>query len=153
MAKIIYRHIKPEELPDLLALYRQLHPADLPVPPPKKLQQLWQQILNDLSQHVLVAESDKRIIASLVLIVITNLTRGGQPYGLIENLVTDTAHRKKGIGTGLLKYAQQIGWEKGCYKIMLLTGRRQPEFFRFYEGAGFKQGTKTGFIISAEDAK
>ncbi|MBN1367486.1 MAG: GNAT family N-acetyltransferase [Dehalococcoidales bacterium] len=153
MGKIIYRHIEPDELPDLLALYKQLHPADLPPPEPERLHKLWQQILDDPSKHLLVAESDKKIIASCVLVVISNLTRGGGPYGLIENVITDTDYRKKGFGTGLLKYAQQIAWDKGCYKIMLLTGRQQPEIFGFYEKAGFKRGVKTGFIIKPEDAK
>jgi GNAT superfamily N-acetyltransferase len=151
--KTKYRHIKPDEMPELLALYKHLHAADDPMPEGDKLQQLWQENLSDKKMHLLVAESENRIVASCVLVVIPNLTRGGRPYGFIENVVTHTDYRKKGIGTGLLKYAQQIAWNKGCYKVMLMTSRQQPEIFRFYENAGFQRGTKTGFIIKHEEPK
>jgi GNAT superfamily N-acetyltransferase len=84
------------------------------------------------------------IVATCTLIVIPNLTRGGAPYALIENVVTDVQHRKRGYGKLILDAAKAAAWRHGCYKVMLLTGSKDPATLRFYEEVGFEQ-TKTGF--------
>jgi GNAT superfamily N-acetyltransferase len=146
--KVIYRSIKQEELPALLELHKHLFDEDLPAPDETTINQIWADMLADTKMHVLAAEVDAKIVASCILTIIPNLTRGGQSYGIIENVVTHSAYRKKGIGTGLLKYAQQIAWNNGCYKVSLMTGRQRDEIFRFYEHAGFVRGTKTAFIVN-----
>lgn len=78
--------------------------------------------------------------------VIPNLTRGGRPYALIENVVTHADHRQRGHGRALLHAAVAAAWEAGCYKVMLMTGSKRPETLRFYADAGFEQ-SKTGFQI------
>ncbi len=40
------------------------------------------------------------MVATCTLVVIPNLTRGGTPYALIENVVTHTDHRNKGYWQG-----------------------------------------------------
>jgi GNAT superfamily N-acetyltransferase len=79
------------------------------------------------------------------LVVIKNLTRGASPYALIEGVVTHPDYRNRGIGTRLLRLAQEMAREIGCYKVMLLTGRENA--IPFYEKAGFSRGSKTGFIM------
>ena len=83
-------------------------------------------------------------MASCTLIVIPNLTRGGKPYALIENVVTHAGYRGRGYGTSILHAAAKAAWDVGCYKVMLMTGSKQPSTLKFYENAGFEQ-TKTGF--------
>ena len=41
---------------------------------------------------------DGQLVASCNLAVIPNLTRGGRAYGVIENVITDAAHRGQGRG-------------------------------------------------------
>ena len=98
--------------------------------------------------HYLVAETSGQLIASCVLIMIPNLTRNASPYGLIENVVTHKDFRRIGYGTQVLGKALDIAWERGCYKVMLLTGSKQEGTLRFYEKAGFKMSMKTGFIAT-----
>jgi GNAT superfamily N-acetyltransferase len=142
----IIRKIRAEELPALLELYRHLHVDDAALPVTTDIERLWQSILNDPAQHYLVAEVEGRIVASCVLVVIANLTRGARPYGLIENVVTHPDFRQRGIGTQLLKAALALAWEQKCYKVMLLTGRKDEATLRFYQQAGFEGGVKTGFV-------
>lgn len=141
----IVRYIQKHELRELLALYKYLNKDDPTVAENAELRSLWKEILEDKGQHYLVAEVDGKIVSSCVMVVIKNLTRGANPYALIENVVTHPDYRNKGIGTKLLKKAQEIAKEKGCYKIMLLTGRKSA--IPFYENAGFERKSKTGFIL------
>ena len=80
--------------------------------------------------------------------VIPNLTRGGAPYGLIENVVTDAARRGKGYATAILHAAAERAWAHDCYKIMLLTGSKEPATLRFYEKAGVR-AVEDGFSDAA----
>jgi GNAT superfamily N-acetyltransferase len=143
---ITYREIKPDERDQLLELHQHLNPDDLPLPDESEVEAKWQEILADKKIHCVVAEDAGKLVASCVLIVIPNLTRGAKPYGLIENVVTHAEYRKKGIGRAILQYALSSAWEHQCYKVMLLTGRKDEATLRFYENSGFIGGVKTGFI-------
>ena len=143
MAEII-RLIKKEELNDLLALYKHLNSDDGDLIVDTRVRAVWDGILADPGQCYLVAEVDGKLVSSCVLTIIQNLTRHATPYGLIENVVTHPEYRNRGIGTRVLQRAQAIAREQGCYKVMLLTSRR--EAIPFYEHAGFDGRSKTGFI-------
>lgn len=141
----IIRYIQKHELRELLDLYQHLNKDDQTIAENAELKSLWTEILEDKGQHYLVTEVDGKLVSSCIIIVIKNLTRSAKPYALIENVVTHPDYRNKGIGTRLLKRAQEIAKEKGCYKVMLLTGRKNA--IPFYENLGFERGSKTGFII------
>jgi GNAT superfamily N-acetyltransferase len=143
MAETI-RPIRKEELGALLALYHYLNPDDPVLEADDRITRLWDRILANPGQIYLVAEVDGKIVSACVLVVIDNLTRNATPYAVIENVVTHPDYRKRGIGTRLLTRAQEIAREKGCYKVMLLSGRK--EAIPFYEKSGFERGSKTGFI-------
>ena len=78
--------------------------------------------------------------------MIPNLTRGGRPYGVIENVVTQAEHRACGFGKAVLAEALSAAWSQGCYKVMLMTGRKDEATFQFYESAGFDREAKQAFI-------
>lgn len=93
---------------------------------------------------LLVGLLDGVPVATCTLIVIPNLTRQAMPYALIENVATDRRHRRQGFGTAILHEASHRAFAAGCYKVMLMTGSKDPAVLRFYEKAGFEQ-SKTGF--------
>lgn len=141
------RLIKVDELEKLLALYRFLNPDDPVLNIDQALRDHWHEILADPNLLYLVIEEDGILVSSCALAIIKNLTRGAQPYGLIENVVTHGNYRKKGYGTAILKKAIEFAREKNCYKVMLMTGRKDEGTLRFYEKAGFDRGEKTAFVI------
>jgi len=49
----------------------------------------------------------------------------------------------------LKKTNPEYAKERGCYKVMLLTGR--TEAIPFYQKSGFDGGSKTGFIIKFDE--
>jgi GNAT superfamily N-acetyltransferase len=141
------RKVRRDELGKLLELYRHLNPDDPDISCKDKTNQLWDEICDDPRQSILVLEEDGCLAASCTLVIVSNLTRGGRPYALIENVVTHGSFRRKGYGTAVLDKAVELAREKGCYKVMLLTGRKDEGVFAFYESAGFDRSTKTGFYM------
>ena len=133
----------PSDLEGLAALYPHLNPSDEPIARDLAASRL-EAIKQIAGSAVLLGLLDHKPVATCTLIVIPNLTRGGKPYGLIENVVTHVGYRGRGYGTRILHAAVAAAWDAGCYKVMLMTGSKQPSTLRFYESAGFEQ-TKTGF--------
>ncbi len=142
-SELTIRTADQDDLPALIALYSQLHPNDEPLPPA-----VGARLLDQLSLYpgssILLGVCDHSVVATCTLIVIPNLTRAGAPYALIENVVTNARHRKRGYGKLMLEAAIAAAWRHDCYKVMLLTGSRDPDTLRFYQEAGFEQ-SKTGF--------
>lgn len=141
--------IKPlalHHLPQLLELYQHLHRQDEPLPEDDIVQATWDQILAMPGHHPLGLFIDGQLVSSCILVIIPNLTRGCRPYGLIENVVTHADYRGRGLGKEILRYALEFAWEQSCYKVMLMTGRKDEAVFRFYEGAGFKRDAKQAFL-------
>ncbi len=148
---MLVRHIKKNEMSDLLNLYKHLHRTDAPLPEKSKLLSIWEEISTNPLLHYFVLEHDDKIVTSCTLSIIPNLTRGGRPYGLIENVVTHADYRRRGFATLILQYSLEFAWKKDCYKVMLLTGSKDPGVYQFYEKAGFTRGIKTGFIAYPSD--
>ena len=140
------RTAKPSDLSQLLVLYRQLSPEDPPLEG-DVAQSRWDALLGSELTDVVVAEVDGQDVASCVLIVVPNLTRGGRPFAVIENVVTHSDHRRQGLGRAVLSFACERAWAANCYKMVLTTGRSDEAVLRFYEAAGFDRDTRTCFQI------
>jgi GNAT superfamily N-acetyltransferase len=65
---------------------------------------------------------------------------------VIENVVTHAGYRRRGYAKALLTKALADAWAVQCYKVMLLTGRKDEATFRFYEAAGFDRNAKQAFV-------
>ena len=133
------------DLSTLPRLYRQLQPADNEIAD-DTARDRFDRILAQPGMSVFLATSGDEAVATVTLVIIPNLTRGGASYGLIENVVTDPAHRKRGHAGALIRHAFQRAWDAGCYKVMLLSGSKDPATLDFYRHCGFTQD-KTGFQI------
>ena len=144
-SELFIRAVEQTDLPALLELYRDLNPDDPPLALPDATS-IWQQISNLAGCTIFAGVLGGALVTSCTLVVVPNLTRGGLPYGLIENVVTSSKHRKRGYGAAILKHAFAEAWKHRCYKIMLLTGSKNPATLKFYTGVGFEQN-KTGFQI------
>lgn len=138
------REINKNDLKGLLELYTHLHEKEVPEIDDKVLG-IWNTIINDPNHHIIVAEEDGKIVSSCVCLIIPNLTRGLRPHAFIENVVTDSAYRKRGLATACLNYAKEIAEREGCYKLLLATGSKEESTLRFYERAGYNKNDKTAF--------
>lgn len=134
-----------DDLPLLLNLYRHLNTDD-PVLSEADATIIFDELHNYDGSKILVGQIGLEIVSTCTLIVIPNLTRGGTSYALLENVVTHEQYRKRGLARAILQAAIDSAWQHGCYKVMLLTGSKEPGTFEFYEKVGFTQ-SKTGFQI------
>lgn len=140
------RQISESELPALMALYRHLHESDDPLPDEAHLAAVWRELLGNPRYRYFGGYVGDQLVCSCTITVIPNLTRGCRPYGLIENVVTHADHRKKGHAKAVLHEALAFAWAQRCYKVMLMTGRKDEATLRFYEGAGFDRHGKQAFV-------
>lgn len=142
------REIADFELDALLDLYRHLHTRDEPLPPRPHIERIWHDIRRnpDLKYFGLFVQD--RLAASCTLTIIPNLTRGCRPYGVIENVVTHADFRRRGCGRRMLQHALDHAWTRNCYKVMLMTGRKDDATYRFYESVGFDCNAKQAFLAT-----
>ena len=139
------REANYEDLQEILELYLFLHEKSIPEDS-EQLRSVWQQIMEDKNHHLIIGEEGGKIVSSCVCVVIPNLTRNVRPYAFVENVVTHGEYRGKGYATACLNYAKRLAEEAGCYKMMLLTGSKNPKTLQFYENAGYNSADKTAFI-------
>jgi GNAT superfamily N-acetyltransferase len=137
-------------LTEILELYSELQPTD-PILSKDQANRIWDQISqkDNFRYYGLAVNSPEKssiLISSCTISIIPNLTRGGRPYGLIENVITRNEFRNTGYGTKLLQNVLDIAWKEKCYKVMLLTGSKKESVHNFYKKNRFLPELKTGYI-------
>ncbi|MDR2937641.1 MAG: GNAT family N-acetyltransferase [Prevotellaceae bacterium] len=140
---IEYGTLKDDELPELLELYKQLNPND-DAASEAAAKNIWADIKRQNIQYF-VARKDGKILASCYLCIIPNLTRGGSAIGFIENVITDAAHRRMGLGKNVMQNAIAHAKKQGCYKVVLQSGNNRAEAHEFYAALGFDGTSKKAF--------
>ncbi len=97
------RLVQTSDYDKLLGLLRQLNPAD---PQATEIEfRVFEEIIASKYLDLIVAENEGLLLGSCYLNVIPNMTRGGRPYAVIENVITDSAHRNRGTGKALMDRA------------------------------------------------
>lgn len=139
------REANREDLTEILELYLHLHETSVPEPS-RELEEMWQRIMEDGDYHLIVKTVDGKIVSSCVCVIVPNLTHQVRPYAIVENVVTHSDYRRRGYASECLDYARAAAEEKNCYKIMLLTGSKNPDILGFYRRAGYNSTDKTAFI-------
>ncbi|EGF93645.1 acetyltransferase GNAT family protein [Asticcacaulis biprosthecium C19] len=145
MTDLVIRPAASADLSHLLDLYRHLDAEDTRCPPGVAVD-VFERFRRYDGSAILIGLIGEAMVASCTIVVIPNLTRGGMPYALIENVVTHGDCRGQGFGKAILAAAVERAWAQGCYKAMLMTGSKKPETLAFYAAAGF-EASKTGFQV------
>jgi len=144
--RINIRMVNKNDLPALQELYLDLHDTEI-MPITSEAMQLWEKILEDPNYHILIGEEMGKIVSSVTLVIIKNLTRQMRPYALIENIVTAPAYRNKGYGRLLLNKAVEMAKEYNCYRIMFISGSKNESTMNFYLNSGFTNTEKSAYVM------
>ncbi|MFI5732958.1 GNAT family N-acetyltransferase [Kribbella sp. NPDC051587] len=141
----MFREAESADFASVMRLYGQLHPND-PIVPEERAVATYDQILRTPGMHLFVLEDAGDVVASTYLNLVPNLSRGAAPYGVVENVIVDSARRGTGLGKAIMAGTLQAAWDAGCYKVMLLTGSKRESTHAYYRTCGFDSGEKTGFV-------
>jgi GNAT superfamily N-acetyltransferase len=134
----VVRPAVEQDIPRILELYEELtgERHDLTQHETKPL---FAEITSMSGHELLVAEEDDVVVGTMVLLIVPNFSHGALPWAIVENLVVDPAHRRRGIGRLLTEYAIARAREAGCYKVQLLSSTKRREAHWFYKRLGFKR--------------
>jgi N-acetylglutamate synthase-like GNAT family acetyltransferase len=100
--KLQIRPAQQDDLRELQELYRHLDANDARSSPDEAVA-AFKRFLRYPGSAILIGTVGDALVTSCTLVVIPNLTRGGKPYALIENVVTHADWRKRGFGSAILR--------------------------------------------------
>lgn len=92
------------------------------------------------NESIFVAKVDGDIVGYASIIVKVREHKGFRYRKQldIDSICIDKEHRRKGIGTELLKFIKNYALEKGCTDIALNVNPENVDAIRLYEKAGFE---------------
>ena len=100
----------------------------------------------DPHHELVVAESGGRVIATLQLSFLPNLTYGGGWRAQIEAVRVARGERGRGIGAEIIGWAIERARQKACVLVQLTTDKKRPGATRFYRSLGF-EGSHEGMKL------
>ena len=141
---MIIRKALPKDAEDLKTLFFE-YLTNFP-PTEKQDINMWREkilkLYNNEHSYLLVAEVDNKVVSTVYLTIIENLTHNLRSFGVIENVVTHIDYRNKGYASALLAEATNIAKEYNCYKVFLETGSNKESTLNFYRNNGFELDKK-----------
>ncbi|WP_146345913.1 GNAT family N-acetyltransferase [Falsiphaeobacter marinintestinus] len=140
--------LRPADLADFEALQRLYKDlvGTIEVPDGDAGRARMAQVLDHPGTTVFVADLLGQPVSMATLHVLPNMTFGGRPYALVENVVTLRAHHGLGLGRRVMEHLAEAAWAAGAYKIMLLTGKDLGAR-GFYEKLGYTADEKFGMTL------
>ena len=137
---VLVRPATANDLSHLLRLYEQLgesRPSALPADS-KKAQPLMEVIAVLPGRQLLVAEISRKVVGTADLLIVPNLTHGGAPWAVIENVVVEQEARRRGVGRALMEEVVRRCMDASCYKVQLLSDKHRTQAHEFYRSVGFE---------------
>lgn len=137
---VLVRPATSDDLAEILRMYRQLVDGDAPVllPDRGRASSVLDAMAAQSGRQMLVAEIGRQMVGTADLLIVPNLTHGGAPWAVIENVVVDEKARRHGVGRALVAEIVRRCTEAGCYKMQLLSNKRRTEAHEFYRSVGFE---------------
>jgi ribosomal protein S18 acetylase RimI-like enzyme len=140
-------HIRPYQSADEAGVVQLWRRCDLTRP--------WNDPAKDIARKLkvnpelfLVAEADDGAVAGTVMV-------GYDGHrGWLNYVGVDPAHRRRGVGTALMREAERLLRERGCPKINLQVRSMNTQAVEFYRSLGFviDEVTSMGKRLERDDA-
>jgi ribosomal protein S18 acetylase RimI-like enzyme len=90
--------------------------------------------LAEPGHHLLVAYEDESPVGFVSGVELTHPDKGTEMF--LYELAVDEPARRRGFGRALVEALAQLGWERGCYGMFVLTDDDNEAALATYERAG-----------------
>ncbi len=131
--------MKKEDIPELVELYKQLTDCENTV---EQSQAVFDKMSADGNYWLLVAKEDDEIVGSVLGIICYSIPLCATPFMVVEDVIVNDSHRRKGIGKILFEKLDEIAVENNCgYSILVSSGFRKGAHV-FYENQGYTEAVK-----------
>ncbi|HEX9103931.1 MAG TPA: GNAT family N-acetyltransferase [Polyangia bacterium] len=99
----------------------------------------YQAAFDALDGELLVGEDDGRIVATLQLTTLQQLSSRGAKVAQIEAVRVASDLRGRGLGAQLVRFAVERARAAGCARVQLTSHKERLDAHRFYEQLGFRR--------------
>jgi GNAT superfamily N-acetyltransferase len=90
------------------------------------------------SDHVLLAARvEGECVGTATCVVCHGLYGGSDSYLVIEDVVVDPQHRRRGVATALLEHLERFARDRSCNQMVLLSETCRDDAAALYKAAGF----------------
>ena len=146
--ELSFRKADEADLPALVALFADdplgAQREDLSMPLNPAYGAAFVAIDSDPNNEVIVIESEGRLVGTIQLTFLANLTHRGAWRCQVEGVRIHSDYRRRGGGTRVLGWAIARAEERGCSMVQLTSDKQRLEAIGFYEKIGFR-ATHEGF--------
>jgi GNAT superfamily N-acetyltransferase len=101
-------------------------------------------LADDPHHVILAARVDGECVGTATGVICHGLYGGFDTYMVVEDMVVDEAHRRKGIASALLTALESVARERGSNQVILLTESLRSDALALYRANGF-EARWTGF--------
>lgn len=127
--------VEPRDLPAISVLHEHFWGARSDVGAmAKSLKALSQ----DPDHVILAARVDGECVGTATGVVCHGLYGGYDSYMVVEDMVVDPEHRRRGVASALLASLENAARDRGCNQVILLTESVRSDAVALYQANGFE---------------
>jgi N-acetylglutamate synthase-like GNAT family acetyltransferase len=110
------------------------------------------ELIREPATRVLVATRGERIVG-VGAVHAMRVLEGDFPLGVIIALVVDDSVRLQGVGASIVEALEAEARSRGCFAIVVHSGRKRIESHQFYQRVGYeKTGARLLKVFDAPSA-
>ena len=136
------RKLKEDDLAELASLYEQFWGEVSSV---EKMRTTFQRLNNNPNYIFLVSEQRGSLVGSVMGIICEELYGDCKPFMVVEDVIVEKQHRRRGIASSLMKELERLAFNKYCNYIIFVTESERTVAHKFYESIGYKSDAYKGF--------
>lgn len=134
--------LKDEDLPALAGLYKEFWGEDSSL---EKMRATFRRLAVDADYLFLGAKLDGRLVGSAMGIVCEELYGDCRPFMVVEDVIVDPQHRRKGVGSFLMQELERLAARRGCGYLLFVTESDRLDAHAFYQSLGYRAEAHKGF--------